>query len=757
MSTNTLITLLLVLVTLLYLLIIGVILRRQGFRKKVIPLVLVYVGLSLGWTIAQGLTFFTIFPTDILVRVTLYGLLILALIFFQLNWAFLRYGGPNWPWWALGVVWIAATIAVNELLLPLPATLANMPPQELGVWLVRVGWGVAMGGAIILAGRSYWQTHQPLHRNRLRYWMLALLLTLSSGVLFFMDYLALSSTFQLLGILLITYVVLTHNLIDIRYMVRRTISYLIMTLLTVIIYTAGFWLVQYLFQSLPNYNPIWAGAAVALLLSIFFNPLLKVVQGFVKGLITGASHDAGRIVGEYSASISNILDLKRLGTITLTFISRAIGIERAILYVVDTNMNDPETDPFDTATQEFHLRGVMGSGKGLPPGKVLPEGVLSTVSPVGNYLSHEDKSLTQYDIDLLPDFAETSAEERAWLTSLNMVVYVPIRIKERWIGLFAFGPKNSGDRYFGADLALLRTLADQTAIAFENARLFDDLKVHTEKIEHLNLELSTANRKLALLDQAKSDFIGVASHELRTPLTQVRGFNDILNDMASTNDLTPEMAVQMTNSINKSAIRLQTIVDTMFDVSLIDTKSLDLNASPNSLASIIKGVNAELASALDERKLTLTVEDLSELPFITADGQRIKQIFSNLMQNAIKYTPDGGQIRVTGRLLDKEKPEPEQSVEIMIRDTGIGISAKDLERLFEKFYRVGDVALHSTGATKFKGAGPGLGLTVARGLVEAHGGRLWAESPGYDEKNCPGSTFHVVLPVNPGPLYVEIV
>jgi signal transduction histidine kinase len=91
----------------------------------------------------------------------------------------------------------------------------------------------------------------------------------------------------------------------------------------------------------------------------------------------------------------------------------------------------------------------------------------------------------------------------------------------------------------------------------------------------------------------------------------------------------------------------------------------------------------------------------------------------------------------------------DQSVEIVVSDTGIGIAPEELERIFEKFYRVGDVLLHSTGRTKFKGAGPGLGLTIARGIVEAHGGRIWAESPGYDEETCPGGEFHIVLPVQP--------
>jgi signal transduction histidine kinase len=92
-----------------------------------------------------------------------------------------------------------------------------------------------------------------------------------------------------------------------------------------------------------------------------------------------------------------------------------------------------------------------------------------------------------------------------------------------------------------------------------------------------------------------------------------------------------------------------------------------------------------------------------------------------------------------------------QFVELIVRDTGIGIAPEDRERIFEKFYRAGKSSLHSSGQAKFMGAGPGLGLPIARGLAEAHGGRLWAESPGHDEINCPGSTFHLLLPVRANP------
>lgn len=123
-----------------------------------------------------------------------------------------------------------------------------------------------------------------------------------------------------------------------------------------------------------------------------------------------------------------------------------------------------------------------------------------------------------------------------------------------------------------------------------------------------------------------------------------------------------------------------------------------------------------------------------------ADEERLDQAFQNILTNAIKYTPDGGRISVDGRLLPG-------FVEIKVSDTGIGINAVDHDIIFEKFGRLGKVALHSSSKTNYKGGGPGLGLPITKGIIEAHGGTIWVESEGYDEVELPGTTFHILLPL----------
>jgi signal transduction histidine kinase len=131
------------------------------------------------------------------------------------------------------------------------------------------------------------------------------------------------------------------------------------------------------------------------------------------------------------------------------------------------------------------------------------------------------------------------------------------------------------------------------------------------------------------------------------------------------------------------------------------------------------------------------------------DPEKLKKALSKILMNALKYTPDNGQVVVSGSLVRQDEVTDELAgfVDIQVTDTGIGIDPENLETIFEKFGSIGDASLHSSSKTKFKGGGPGLGLPIARGIVEAHGGRVWAESAGFDEETCPGSTFHVELPI----------
>ncbi|CAG1005869.1 partial Alkaline phosphatase synthesis sensor protein PhoR, partial [Anaerolineales bacterium] len=258
------------------------------------------------------------------------------------------------------------------------------------------------------------------------------------------------------------------------------------------------------------------------------------------------------------------------------------------------------------------------------------------------------------------------------------------------------------------------------------------------RVAHISSELNQTQEKLQQLDRNKSKFISVAAHELKTPLTLIEGYTTMMVDMAEQPD--QSSINSLLKGVNKGILRLREIIDDMIDVSLIDNHLLTLNIQPLWVSHLLNLLENELKKTVASRGQTLTVNrfDGSDL-MIYGDAERLYQALYNVAVNAVKFTPDGGTIAVDGRLLPG-------FVEITVTDTGIGISAENQALIFDKFGQLGRTDLHSSGKTKFKGGGPGLGLPITRGIIEAHGGTIWVESEGHDEVKLKGSTFHILIP-----------
>ena len=259
------------------------------------------------------------------------------------------------------------------------------------------------------------------------------------------------------------------------------------------------------------------------------------------------------------------------------------------------------------------------------------------------------------------------------------------------------------------------------------------------RVAHISSEMEKVQSQMERVDKSKSAFISVAAHELKTPITLIDGYASMMEDLMQEGKAIP--LDSMLTGMQTGIKRLRTIVEDMLDVSMIDNDLLNLNFQPIQIEKMLDALKIELSEIIEERKQTLEIELFEgSKQWIYVDPPRITQAIRNIINNAVKYTPDGGKISISGRTLPG-------LIEVTITDTGIGISLEDQTVIFEKFGQLGRVDLHSSGKTKFKGGGPGLGLPIARGILEAHGGSIWVESEGYDEEECPGTTFHVLIPI----------
>ncbi len=263
-----------------------------------------------------------------------------------------------------------------------------------------------------------------------------------------------------------------------------------------------------------------------------------------------------------------------------------------------------------------------------------------------------------------------------------------------------------------------------------------------ERLEEKIRETQEAHAELQRIEKMKSDFIILASHELRTPLTSIYGYIQMLlqnPDIPGSPDKEGS-PVHLLQCISDASKRLSQVFDEIRNISLIDADRLNLAQEPVKLENLLHNVVKSLRGFGPPRDLQFEFEDLASLPIVLGDGRRLRQAMWNIVSNAIKFTPDGGRIYITGHQI-------EDTIHIAVRDTGVGIPLEERERIFDRFYVLEDTNLHHSSKTAFRGGGLGLGLTVAQGIIEAHEGKIWVESEGYDEEQLPGSTFHILLPL----------
>ena len=665
----------------------------------------------------------------------IYGALILAFFLILTILAFLR--RDLRAWLGVGVIWVVGFVVIVLNVFGFGDVIwtngsYSLPLDRLAPTWAILGWLLFMIGSILTVRSAYTRSRQPLLRNRLNYWTPVFLLLALNDVLILGGIPLPGNPIRLAAIALGTFIVVTHDPPDLVEVSRRIVTYIITTIVIVGFYVAGFSASQTVFNALPNYNPLLVGAGIALLLSFVFTPLLSLVRRWVNRWLNIQEYHPSRTLHAYSEQISNILDMQRLANVAVGLIIEAMDISRGFLFLVDSELTSD-------AHKAYRLRAVRNQGE-----RQIKIITLGSDHPVVKQLVQDQKPLLQYDLDLLPSFRAFSSAEREWFNHLEAEVSLPIFSKREWIGLLALGAKISGNRYTENDLVTLSALANQTAVALENARLVENLVQLNTELRQAYRALDKANRDLERLDQTKSDFISIASHELRTPLTTIIGYTEMLMEDESL----PSTIHTMLQSISKGTRRLHEIMDSMFDIAQIDSRTLQLHVTPVDTASLIQEVSSSLERSFKERKQTLTI-NIPSLPLAKADPHLLKKLFQHLLTNAIKFTPNNGRITVGARVLPTHSAElPNGGVEIIVSDTGVGVDPASQDIIFSKFYQPGDVSKHSTSKTRFKGSGAGLGLALSKGIVEAHGGRIWVESKGYDEVNFPGSKFHVVLPLS---------
>jgi two-component system sensor histidine kinase BaeS len=244
-----------------------------------------------------------------------------------------------------------------------------------------------------------------------------------------------------------------------------------------------------------------------------------------------------------------------------------------------------------------------------------------------------------------------------------------------------------------------------------------------DELAQLAARFNQMAEKLDQVESMRRRLIGDVSHELRTPLTAIKGsMEGLMDGVLPATDETYQQ-------IHAEADRLNRLVDDLQELSRVEARAYQLDIRSLNVFTLAQTVTKRLAPHSESKRISLHLELAPDLPPILADEDRAVQVLTNLMGNALQYTPEGGRVTISAKRINDE-------IQISVHDTGIGIPPEQLAHIFDRFYRV------DKSRSRQNGGGSGIGLTIARALIEAHGGRIWADSAGEGE----GSTFTFTLP-----------
>lgn len=392
----------------------------------------------------------------------------------------------------------------------------------------------------------------------------------------------------------------------------------------------------------------------------------------------------------------------------------------------------------------------------IKPGEGLAGKVITTGRP-------------RLSTDLQKDYrrASTSVVADGW----HAFLAVPLIAGETPVGvLFIF---DRGTRVLNReDIRLMQAIGRQVGPLVKSAELFDELQwqhrlnqASLRELErsrgslrqHLD-QLEQHHRLLQGIDQMKSSFLALASHELRTPLTHVLSGVEFLQDTLAT---PPDSdTARALHAISHGGLRLKVIINDLLEAARLESSSLYLAREKIDARDLLEGLLSDHQQPCSERALDCSMGICPDGVTLNGDLHHLRRALTRLLENAVKFTPEGGWVRVEGALRSAaeieaiaprlrpfssrffENPLTAEYLEIAIIDNGIGLDPEDQLRVFDKFVEVGDIASHSTSNERFGGKGVGLGLTLAKGVIEAHEGLLWVESEGPDQ----GSRFALLLP-----------
>lgn len=574
-------------------------------------------------------------------------------------------------------------------------------------------WGLWVLVAYLAGLAHLWHKQRSLHgyqRMQIRYMLLGTAITIGTGIVFdvIVPTVTHSSSFGVLGPLstlvmtgMMTYAIVQHRLFDITRIYRSGLTYTAVTATLSVFLALTVPYMGHLFirnLQIPFHYLLFVYALLMMLIS---RPLWNLAQRGLDWLFFRQHYDPQALLQRSGSALTMARDHQEIGLLLTSLLKDSVRPRRFALYV-----------PANTGYTRI---------ASADPSGVLPDRIEATDTFLQYQLHHHEPLITDEAIRWQSETAEVGERLAEW----QVAVSVPCFVYDRCTAILFVGVKHSGNPLTVDDLQFLNLLSTQLALTLENIAYYNELReinaTLEERVSERTAALSDANAQLVEADGAKDRFLATVSHELLTPLTSILGWAETGQEMTAAHEM--QRALQI---IHQNARRQQVLVNELLDTSRLTFGKFTLACEYTDLWTIAEAAGIAQQHHAAERGLQLHFSPPGcPLP-VYADPLRIGQVISNLLVNALKFTPAGGSITMVGTVQD-------EAAIISIHDTGCGLTPAQIANVFALF----------TQANNGQEGGLGLGLALAKGITDLHGGSVQASSAGLGQ----GSTFELHLPL----------
>jgi signal transduction histidine kinase len=429
------------------------------------------------------------------------------------------------------------------------------------------------------------------------------------------------------------------------------------------------------------------------------------------------------IILALSKKLNSVIDLQSLLVDIVNSAIEITGAERGFLMLLenplklDHRLFDPVITPPPHQTPKMEFRVARNAAH-----KDLKQESFKISMTIANEVAEKGEPVWVRDTR-----AELKTSDSVTNLDLRTILCVPMKLDEKIMGVIYVDSRFIMRTFTEEDLVTFQALAEHAAVAVGSASMYEQLLQKSQ--------IEKENQELRVLDRKKSDFINMLAHEFRTPLTVLQGYAERLKSGKATD--IEQVKAHATIMYDESK-RLSRMVDDLRDISRIKSGIEKVNRTETDLTLIVERAAETLKSRAESKEIKMTIAFTQRPVLLGLDPDKVLQLMINLLDNAVKYTPEKGAVQVLVDEISTLELQGEVFIagfaQVSISDTGIGISATDKEKIFDEFYRTGS-------AIDTKEQGTGLGLSICRGIVQAHGGRIWVES-----EQGKGSKFIFTLP-----------